>query len=79
MIDTVCAHCKRDALGFALYGSARLCHTGSSPAESDPMDCYRLVIIAKHPADGTCQCTVKKPLWRRVAMRVVGRDPGWKR
>lgn len=50
----ICGHCRRPAVGYANANGIRLCHTGTVPMEDEPADCYRLVVVAGHAADGTC-------------------------
>ena len=57
MNDETCGHCGRPittaARGWAADGTV-LCHTGTVPPDDDPPDCYRLVLIYRHAADGSC-------------------------
>ena len=57
MTDVTCGHCGRPimtaARGWAADGTA-LCHTGTIPPDSEPPDCYRLVTVHGHDADGAC-------------------------
>jgi hypothetical protein len=52
-----CGHCHREittaSRGWAADGTV-LCHTGTLPPDGEPMDCYRLVLLHQHAADGTC-------------------------
>lgn len=50
-----CAHCKRPAIGFGIVATGEVvCHTGMLPPDAEPPDCYRLVTIYGHAADGSC-------------------------
>lgn len=50
----ICGHCHRPAIGYANANGIRLCHTGTVPMEDEPTDCYRMVIVSGHAADGSC-------------------------
>lgn len=49
-----CGHCGKPAAGYGIAADTRLCHTGTIPAGREPADCYRLVTVYGHTADGTC-------------------------
>jgi hypothetical protein len=40
-----CAHCGNQVRGYAITQGQRVCHTGTVPAQSEPLDCYRLVTV----------------------------------
>ena len=57
MTDTLrCGHCGKPitTADFGFVGGATLCHTGTLPPSADPADCYRLVTVYGHRADGEC-------------------------
>lgn len=60
MSDRICGHCGGELNGFGFAGGFELCHTGTDPAWAMPLDCYRLVTVYGHQADGTC-CRIQ---WR---------------
>lgn len=43
--DERCAHCAEPLAddGYGIFLGAKVCHTGTNPPHSDPIDCYRLV------------------------------------
>lgn len=43
-----CGHCRKQQLGSAMAGGVPLCHSSAEP------DCYRLVTVYGHSADGSC-------------------------
>lgn len=53
----ICGHCHRPIVqasrGIAADG-ADLCHTGTLPPDAEPADCYRLVTVHSHAANGSC-------------------------
>jgi hypothetical protein len=49
-----CGHCGRPRRGYGFVDDTALCHTGTLPPDADPADCYRLVVVAGHAADGSC-------------------------
>lgn len=56
--STTCGHCHapiaNPSRGHAEDGTP-LCHTGTLPPICDPPDCYRLVTVYGHRADGLCR------------------------
>jgi nucleoside-diphosphate-sugar epimerase len=51
-----CGHCGRpiESAARGMVGATWLCHTGMVPASGEPRDCYRLVTVYGHRADGAC-------------------------
>ena len=54
MTDETCGHCGKPAHGYGNVNGIRLCHTGTLPPDAEPPDCFRLVQIYQHKADGSC-------------------------
>jgi len=56
-VEEHCGHCERPLIGAArgwAADSTLLCHTGTVPPDDDPPDCFRLVTVYQHVADGSC-------------------------
>lgn len=50
----LCGHCGQPPRGYGFADGVALCHTGTLPAEAEPPDCFRLVTVFDHAADGSC-------------------------
>lgn len=52
----ICGHCRKSILPHqrAFAGDVDLRHTGTIPPDAEPADCYRLVTVLHHAADGSC-------------------------
>lgn len=62
--ERTCGHCGHVCNGFAFADGVDLCHTDTQPPTDLPQDCYRLVTVEGHPADGTCPCPeIGFPRW----------------
>jgi hypothetical protein len=44
-----CAHCGKPRNGYGGIDAFAVCHTGTIPAQADPIDCYRLVTVYREP------------------------------
>lgn len=44
-----CAHCGKPRNGYGNYLGAKVCHSGTVPPQSDPIDCYRLLTVYGEP------------------------------
>jgi hypothetical protein len=54
--EVKCGHCGREMPPHqrAYANGIDLCHTGTMPPDAYPPDCYRLVLIYRHAANGSC-------------------------
>lgn len=71
--DAICGHCGRTIPPYqrAYANGIDLCHTGTMPPDADPPDCYRLVTIYQHAANGSCcpELAAASELAQRMADR----------